>query len=134
MTLAKYDTSEIQDRWTTFWETNRYFHSEPSKDRKPYSIVIPPPNVTGALHLGHALNGTIQDILIRTHRMMGFETLWMPGADHAGIATQAVVEKRFSRKKKKTATTSAVMPSWHGFGRRPQRPSPPRRSPAPLPP
>ena len=101
MTLAKYDTSEIQDRWTTFWETNGYFHSEPRADRKPYSIVIPPPNVTGALHLGHALNGTIQDILIRTHRMMGFETLWMPGADHAGIATQAVVEKRLFEEEKK---------------------------------
>ncbi len=74
------------------------FHAEPgpvlSGERKPYCIFIPPPNVTAALHLGHALNNTLQDILVRAHRMMGFETLWMPGTDHAGIATQAVVEKR----------------------------------------
>ena len=71
-----------------------YFHSEPNPLKKPYTIVIPPPNVTGALHLGHALNNTLQDILIRQKRMQGYETLWMPGTDHAGIATQAVVERR----------------------------------------
>ncbi|MEX0820177.1 MAG: class I tRNA ligase family protein, partial [Pirellulaceae bacterium] len=71
-----------------------YFNAEPNPDRQPYSIVIPPPNVTGALHLGHALNNTLQDTMIRMKRMQGFETLWMPGMDHAGIATQAVVERR----------------------------------------
>ena len=68
--------------------------------RKPYTIVIPPPNVTGALHLGHALNNTLQDILIRQKRMQGFETLWLPGTDHAGIATQAVVERRLLAEEK----------------------------------
>ncbi len=95
MPLPKqYDHAAAQRRWYPFWEKNGYFHSEPNPDRKPYTIVIPPPNVTGALHLGHALNNTLQDILIRQKRMQGFETLWMPGTDHAGIATQAVVERR----------------------------------------
>ncbi|MBN2477630.1 MAG: class I tRNA ligase family protein [Pirellulales bacterium] len=90
----QYDHAAAQQRWYHFWEENGYFHSEPNPQRKPYAIVIPPPNVTGALHLGHALNNTLQDILIRQKRMQGFETLWMPGTDHAGIATQAVVERR----------------------------------------
>jgi valyl-tRNA synthetase len=102
MGLDKYDPAEIQDRWTKFWEDGGDFHSKPNPDKPPYSIVIPPPNVTGALHLGHALNGTIQDVLIRFRRMQGFEALWMPGADHAGIATQAVVEKRLFEEEKKT--------------------------------
>ncbi len=77
------------------WAASDVFHAEPVADDVPtYSIVIPPPNVTAALHLGHALNNTLQDVLIRYHRMRGFETLWMPGTDHAGIATQTVVEKR----------------------------------------
>ena len=83
-----------------FWEAKGYFHSEPNPKKKPYCIVIPPPNVTGALHLGHALNNTLQDILIRQKRMQGFETLWMPGTDHAGIATQAVVERRLLQEEK----------------------------------
>jgi len=89
-----YDHTAAQQRWYPFWEQQGYFHSQPSHDRRPYTIVIPPPNVTGALHLGHALNNTLQDILIRQRRMQGYETLWMPGTDHAGIATQAVVERR----------------------------------------
>jgi valyl-tRNA synthetase len=93
--LAKqYDHQAAQDRWYAFWETQGYFHSEPDPNRKPFTIVIPPPNVTGALHLGHALNNTLQDIQVRFHRMQGYNTLWMPGTDHAGIATQAVVERR----------------------------------------
>src|SRR5205807_5135874 len=71
-------------------------------NRKPYCIVIPPPNVTGALHMGHALNNTLQDVLIRFHRAQGYETLWMPGTDHAGIATQAVVERRVREEEGKT--------------------------------
>jgi len=90
----QYDHAAAQDRWYRFWEEQGYFHSQPDSRRKPYTIVIPPPNVTGALHLGHALNNTLQDVLIRQKRMQGFETLWMPGTDHAGIATQAVVERR----------------------------------------
>ena len=98
----QYDHTAAQDRWYRFWEEEGYFHSEPNPERKPYTIVIPPPNVTGALHLGHALNNTLQDILIRQKRMQGFETLWMPGTDHAGIATQAVVERRLLAEEKKT--------------------------------
>ena len=96
----QYDHAAAQSRWYPFWEAQGYFHSEPNPLREPYAIVIPPPNVTGALHLGHALNNTLQDILIRQKRMQGFETLWMPGTDHAGIATQAVVERRLLSEEK----------------------------------
>ena len=96
----QYDHAAAQERWYPFWEQRGYFHSEPDETRQPYAIVIPPPNVTGALHLGHALNNTLQDILIRQKRMQGFETLWMPGTDHAGIATQAVVERRLLAEEK----------------------------------
>ena len=96
----QYHHAEPERRWYAFWREHGYFHSEPDAKRKPYSIVIPPPNVTGALHLGHALNNSLQDILIRWKRMQGFETLWMPGTDHAGIATQAVVERRLLSEEK----------------------------------
>ncbi len=98
----QYDHAAAQARWYPFWEEQGYFHSEPRADKKSYCIVIPPPNVTGALHLGHALNNTLQDILIRYKRMQGFETLWIPGTDHAGIATQAVVERRLRTEEQKT--------------------------------
>jgi valyl-tRNA synthetase len=101
--LAKqYDPKEAQQRWLKFWDAKRYFHSDPDGDRWPFCIVIPPPNVTGALHMGHALNNTLQDVLIRWRRMQGYNTLWMPGTDHAGIATQAVVERRVMLEEKKT--------------------------------
>jgi len=96
----QYDHAAAQERWYPFWEEQGYFHSEPNPLRKPFTIVIPPPNVTGALHLGHALNNTLQDILIRQKRMQGYEALWMPGTDHAGIATQAVVERRLLSEEK----------------------------------
>ena len=98
----QYDHAAAEGRWYRFWEEKGYFHSEPNPRRKPYTIVIPPPNVTGALHLGHALNNTLQDILIRQKRMQGFEALWIPGTDHAGIATQAVVERRLLAEENKT--------------------------------
>jgi valyl-tRNA synthetase len=98
----QYDHQAAQERWYPFWKERGYFHSEPDPARRPYTIVIPPPNVTGALHLGHALNNTLQDILIRWRRMQGYNTLWMPGTDHAGIATQAVVERRILDQEKKT--------------------------------
>ncbi len=98
----QYDHTGAQSRWYPFWEQKGCFHSEPDAARRPYTIVIPPPNVTGALHLGHALNNTLQDVLIRQKRMQGFETLWMPGTDHAGIATQAVVERRLYTEERKT--------------------------------
>ncbi len=98
----QYDPREAQRRWYDFWLEHGYFHAQANSDKPPYCIVIPPPNVTGALHLGHALNNTIQDILIRWRRMQGYDALWMPGTDHAGIATQAVVEKRLFEEEKKT--------------------------------
>lgn len=84
------------------WESDGRFHADPQSDKEPFTIVIPPPNVTGALHLGHALNNTLQDVQIRMKRMQGFEALWMPGTDHAGIATQAVVERRLKEEEGKT--------------------------------
>ena len=90
---SQYDHSTAQLKWYPFWEENGYFHADPTSEKPPFTIVIPPPNVTGALHLGHALNNTLQDILCRMKRMQGFNVLWMPGTDHAGIATQARVEK-----------------------------------------
>ncbi|CAN5315447.1 valine--tRNA ligase [soil metagenome] len=88
-----FDPKAAQEKWLTLWESKGYFHSVPDAAKTPYTIVIPPPNVTGALHMGHALNNTLQDVLIRWKRMQGFNALWMPGTDHAGIATQAVVER-----------------------------------------
>ena len=112
----QYDHAAAQQRWYRFWEEKGYFHSEPNPAKKPYTIVIPPPNVTGALHLGHALNNTLQDILIRQKRMQGFETLWLPGTDHAGIATQAVVERRLLAEEKLSRHSSAATAWWPGFG------------------
>ncbi len=88
-----YDPKKVEDRLYSEWLDKHYFKGEIKKDKDPYSIVIPPPNVTDVLHLGHALNNTIQDILVRYYRMRGFEGEWIPGADHAGIATQVIVEK-----------------------------------------
>jgi valyl-tRNA synthetase len=98
----QYDPHEAQRRWLQFWEERGYFHSRPDPSRKPFTIVIPPPNVTGALHMGHALNNTLQDVLIRWRRMQGYNALWVPGTDHAGIATQAVVERRLRLEEGKT--------------------------------
>ncbi len=93
----QYSPKETEEKWYEFWEQNKYFSAKPDPGKKPFTIVIPPPNVTGILHMGHALNNTIQDILIRYHRMKGEEALWMPGTDHAGIATQNVVEKSIAK-------------------------------------
>ncbi len=93
----QYNPQETEDKWYKFWEENNLFSAEPNPAKTPYCIVIPPPNVTGILHMGHALNNTLQDILIRYKKMKGFETLWMPGTDHAGIATQNVVEKAIAK-------------------------------------
>lgn len=99
---SKYEHKEPERKWSAYWDEKGFFHSSPNPNKKSYTIVIPPPNVTGALHLGHALNDTLQDIMIRSKRMQGFETLWVPGVDHAGIATQAIVEKRLFEQEKKT--------------------------------
>ncbi|MCT6869382.1 MAG: valine--tRNA ligase [Apibacter sp.] len=87
---AKYTPKNVENKWYKFWMENNFFHSEPN-DKKPYTIVIPPPNVTGVLHMGHMLNNTIQDVLIRRARMLGFNACWVPGTDHASIATEAKV-------------------------------------------
>ena len=88
---TRYNSKDVEARWHETWAENNSF--APSGKGEPFSVVIPPPNVTGALHLGHALNDTLQDILVRYRRKTGRDTLWIPGTDHAGIATQAVVEK-----------------------------------------
>lgn len=101
MTLVlstKYNPKEIEDRWYNHWEQRGYFHSEPDSGRKSFTIVIPPPNITGVLHMGHALNCILQDVLIRWRRMQNYNTLWVPGTDHAGIATQNVVERELLQK------------------------------------
>ncbi len=98
----RFDYQTVCTELYAAWEADGCFRAEVNPHRKPFTIVIPPPNVTGALHLGHALNNTLQDIQIRWHRMRGFEALWMPGTDHAGIATQAVVERRLKELENKT--------------------------------
>lgn len=93
-----YDPKQVEEKWYTFWEKGGYFQADPLSKKEPFCIVIPPPNVTGVLHMGHALVDTLQDILIRWKRMLGFEALWIPGTDHAGIATQTVVERNLYAK------------------------------------
>ena len=90
--LAKaYEPHEVEDRIYDFWLKEKFFHATPDPDKKPYTIVIPPPNITGQLHMGHALDDTLQDILIRWRRMQGYSALWLPGTDHASIATEAKI-------------------------------------------
>ena len=90
--LPNYISSDVEQKWYSYWLKNKYFHSTPD-DREPYTIVIPPPNMTGILHMGHMLNNTIQDILIRRARLQGKNACWVPGTDHASIATEAKVVK-----------------------------------------
>ena len=102
--MAKtYDPSLVEGKLYRYWEENGFFHAEVNKEKPAFSIVMPPPNVTGALHLGHAMNSTIQDILTRFKRMQGYNTLWLPGTDHAGIATQAKVEEQLAKEGTKRA-------------------------------
>lgn len=92
-----YNPEEVENKWAHYWQENNLYHVEIQPDKKPFSMVIPPPNVTGSLHMGHALNNTIQDIIIRWKRMSGYNALWLPGTDHGGIATQNVVEKNLAK-------------------------------------
>ena len=110
-----YDPSRIEEKWYQYWQEQGLFRARADGSKPPYCIVIPPPNVTGVLHMGHALNNTLQDILVRCKRMLGFNALWMPGTDHAGIATQNVVERSWPRRAA-TATTWAGRPSLSGSG------------------
>src|SRR5688500_3187428 len=96
----KYDPKTTEPKWYDQWEAGGYFR--PQGSGEPYCIMIPPPNVTGSLHIGHALNNTLQDVLIRWKRMDGFKVLWQPGTDHAGIATQKVVSDKIFEREKKT--------------------------------
>ncbi|MBP1717281.1 MAG: valine--tRNA ligase, partial [Deltaproteobacteria bacterium] len=91
-----YNPHQVEEKWYEFWEKEGLFRADENSAKPPFSIVIPPPNVTGSLHMGHALNNTLQDILTRYKRMDGFNSLWLPGTDHAGIATQNVVEKQLA--------------------------------------
>ncbi|TRX54290.1 valine--tRNA ligase [Fulvivirga sp. M361] len=95
---TKYDPTQVEDKWYKMWMEKGFFHSEPNPDKEPYTIVIPPPNVTGVLHMGHMLNNTIQDVLIRKARMEGKEACWVPGTDHASIATEAKVVRMLREK------------------------------------
>jgi len=97
---TKYNPKEVEDRIYQFWQDNNLFSAKTNSKKNPFCIVIPPPNITGILHMGHALNNTIQDVFIRYKRLQGFEALWMPGTDHAGIATQNVVERQLSEEGK----------------------------------
>jgi valyl-tRNA synthetase len=97
----KYDPKTIEKRWYSYWTDNNLFEAKPNPDKKPFTIMMPPPNVTGRLHMGHALQSSVQDALIRIKRMQGFEALWLPGTDHAGIATQNVVEKTLKKEEGK---------------------------------
>jgi valyl-tRNA synthetase len=97
MEFKKYNHLQEEQIITDYWIKNNCFKAKKGKLNKRFSVVIPPPNVTGRLHMGHALNNSLQDVLVRFKRMKGFETLWQPGTDHAGIATQAVVEKNLEK-------------------------------------
>ncbi|MBA3398062.1 MAG: valine--tRNA ligase [Deltaproteobacteria bacterium] len=98
----QYDPSEVEPRWFRFWNENGFFHADETSPTVPYSITLPPPNVTGSLHMGHALGSTLQDILIRWKRMQGFNAMWMPGTDHASIAVHVLIEKDLKRRENKT--------------------------------
>lgn len=95
-----YNAKEVEQKWYKYWIENKTFSAKPDKNKKPFTIVIPPPNVTGSLHMGHALNNTLQDIIIRFKKLQGFNALWVPGTDHGGIATQNVVEKLLKKEGK----------------------------------
>ncbi|MHC4481542.1 MAG: class I tRNA ligase family protein, partial [Planctomycetota bacterium] len=94
---ARFEPARIEQEIYPFWEERKLFHTEPDRPGEPYTIVIPPPNVTAELHMGHALNNTLQDIYVRLRRMQGCNALWVPGTDHAGIATQNVVERELAK-------------------------------------
>src|SRR2546430_10937376 len=97
---SAYAPQAVEPAWSARWDEAQLFKADAGSSKPKYSIAVPPPNVTGELHMGHALNGSIQDVLVRWHRMQGYDTLWQPGYDHAGISTQAVVEKELAKEGK----------------------------------
>src|SRR5258708_23169354 len=98
----QYDPAAVEPRWRKFWIDQRFFHAEDAAASVPYAITLPPPNVTGSLHIGHALGSTMQDILVRWRRMQGSNAMWMPGIDHASIAVHVLLERDLARSEKKT--------------------------------
>lgn len=101
--MAKsYNPNAVEASWYEWWEKSGFFVADPESKKPPFVIVVPPPNVTGALHIGHGLTGAVEDLIIRWRRMSGYNTLWVPGVDHAGIATQVVVEKSIMKERKQT--------------------------------
>ena len=110
-----YEPQQVESRIYNTWQEGGYFHATVNENKKPYTIVMPPPNVTGQLHMGHAVDNTMQDILIRTKRMQGYETLWLPGTDHASIATEAKVVEAM-REDGLTKEWSAVKAFWSVLG------------------
>ncbi len=108
---TRFDPKDFEERLYRSWKEAGYFTPEADPERPRFSMVIPPPNVTGRLHIGHALVNTLQDIIVRWKRMSGFNTLWLPGTDHAGIATQMVVERELARRRGAAATTSGASSS-----------------------
>ena len=113
----QYDPTQVESQIYQMWLDNDCFKAEPDPGKKPYSIVMPPPNVTGQLHMGHALDSTLQDILTRYKRMEGYSALWLPGTDHAGIATQIKVEEELRVKEGKTRYDLGRENSWSASGR-----------------
>lgn len=102
---SKYNPKEFEDKIYKIWLDENCFRAEINKEKKPFTIVMPPPNITGQLHMGHALDQTLQDVLIRWKRMIGYEALWLPGSDHASIATEVKVVERLKRKKERQRKT-----------------------------
>ncbi len=97
----RYNHKEVEDRWYKFWEESGFFKADPNDESRPkFSISMPPPNVTGIIHIGHVMDNTLQDILVRWRRLQGYNVLWQPGTDHAGIATQNVVERQLAKEGK----------------------------------
>ncbi len=100
--LAKsYDPRDVEPKWSRFWEESGFFTAHPESGKPRFAVVIPPPNVTGSLHIGHAFTLTLQDVIVRWKRMAGHDVLWLPGLDHAGIATQMVVERQLAKEGKR---------------------------------
>ena len=95
----KYNPKDFEEKLYNEWESKGYFKAEPDKSKEPFTIVMPPPNITGKLHMGHALDNTLQDILIRFKRMMGYNALWVPGTDHAAIATEAKIVEALKKRR-----------------------------------
>src|SRR5258708_25299714 len=118
--LAKaYEPRDVESRWYPFWEKSGFFTADPASTKPRFAIMIPPPNVTGSLHIGHAFTLTLQDVIVRWKRMSGFDTLWLPGLDHAGIATQMVGERPLTnecKKKEDLGREEVEARVWRGGG------------------